>query len=189
MYEGIDTVVLFDELAYEDVMPAAWRPLPKPADATTLGSFAERNLRMLQAIVALEERGQIEKADEAHPHSADLLRLDTKINLLIDMVGQLLIANQVRPQPVPVRFNSLGASLPGATPVPAVGSPGVFECYLRDAIAEPLRIAGEISQVNPDGKVRIRFQSPGEQVGDLIKKIAFRRHRRQIADAKHPPRR
>src|SRR5262245_39561857 len=104
MYEGVDTVVLFDELAYEDVMPAAWRPLSKPADPTTLGSFAERNLRILQAIVALEERGQTEKVDESHPHSADLLRLDTKINLLIDMVGQLLIANQVRPQAVPVRF-------------------------------------------------------------------------------------
>ena len=50
----------------------------------------ERNLRVLQACDALEEHGQIEKSDDESPHSADLMRLDFKLNLLLDLAGQLL---------------------------------------------------------------------------------------------------
>ena len=32
MYEGLDTVILYEELAYEDVLPVAWRALPEPFD-------------------------------------------------------------------------------------------------------------------------------------------------------------
>ena len=32
MYEGLDTVVLYEELAYEDVLPVAWSRLPEPFD-------------------------------------------------------------------------------------------------------------------------------------------------------------
>ena len=88
MYEGVDTVVLYEELAYEDVLPLAWRRLPEPFDPATIGSFADRNLRVLQSLSALEEHGQIEKPDDSSVHAADILRLDMKMNLLLDMVGQ-----------------------------------------------------------------------------------------------------
>ena len=32
MYEGIDTVVLYDELACHDVLPVEWKRLPRPLD-------------------------------------------------------------------------------------------------------------------------------------------------------------
>ena len=50
MYEGLDTVVLYEELAYEDVLPVAWKKLPEPFDPALIGSFADRNLRVLQAL-------------------------------------------------------------------------------------------------------------------------------------------
>ena len=52
----------------------------------------DRNLRVLQACDALEEHGQTEKSDDESPHSADLMRLDFKLNLLLDLAGQLLAA-------------------------------------------------------------------------------------------------
>lgn len=33
MYDGSDTIVLYEELAYQDVLPIAWRPLPDSLDA------------------------------------------------------------------------------------------------------------------------------------------------------------
>lgn len=184
MYEGLDTVVLYEELAYEDVLPLAWKPLAEPPDPTLIGSHQDRNLRVLQALSALEEHAPIEKPDESSPHHADLLRLDLKLNLVLDMVGQLLTASQPRPQPQAIRFNALGAVWRGHAPYPDMGTHGVLEVYLRDCIAEPLRLAGRITAVGPDGRIKARFVPPGEQIADLLEKLAFRKHRRQVAEAR-----
>jgi hypothetical protein len=186
MYEGIDTVVLYEELAYEDVLPLVWRRLPEPFDPAVIGSFADRNLRVLQSLSALEEHGQLEKVDENSVHAADIVRLDLKVNLLLDMVGQLLIASRPRPASAAIRFNAVGAVWQGVAPYPELGNQGVLEVYLRDCIAEPLRLVGRIASVGPDGRIKARFIPPGEHISDLLEKLAFRRHRRQVAGAKHP---
>ena len=186
MYEGLDTIVLYEELAYEDVLPLAWRRLPEPFDPTVAGSFAERNLRVLQSVSALEEHGQIEKTDESSPYAADIVRLDMKMNLLLDMMGQLLVASHPRPRATSVRFNALGGVWQGIAPFPELGNQGVLEVYLRDCVAEPLRLVGRITSVQPDGRIKVRFIPPGEHIADLLEKLAFRRHRRQVAGAKHP---
>jgi hypothetical protein len=188
MYEGVDTVVLYEELAYEDVLPVAWKRLPEPFDPTVIGSYADRNLRVLQAMSALEEHGQTEKGDENSPHHADLMRLDMKVNLLLDMVGALLVASHPRPRAAAIRFNALGGVWQGAAPFPELGQQGVLEVYLRDCIAEPLRMVGRIVSVGPDGRVKVRFIPPGEHIADLLEKLAFRKHRRQVAGARQPKR-
>lgn len=186
MYEGLDTVVLYEELAYEDVLPVTWRRSNEPFDAGVLASYAERNLRVLQSLSALEEQGQTDKPDDNSPHSADIARLDLKMNLLLDMVGQLLATNRPRPKAVPIRFNALGAVWHGVAPHPEMGSQGVLEIYMRDCIAEPLRLIGRIASVGPDGRIKARIVPPGEHIADLMEKLAFRKHRRQIAGAKAP---
>ena len=188
MYEGIDTVVLYEELAYEDVLPVAWKRINEPFDPSLIGSYQDRNLRVLQALSALEEAGVIEKPDETSPHHADLLRLDLKLNLVLDMVGQLLVASHPRPRSTPIRFNAVGAVWQGYPPLPEMGNQGVLEIYLRDCIADPLRLVGRIASIGPDGRVKARFVPPGEHIADLLEKLAFRKHRRQVAGAKHPRR-
>jgi hypothetical protein len=185
MYEGLDTIVLYEELAYEDVVPVAWRSLPEPFNPAVVGSYADRNLRALQALAALEEHGQVEKPDDS-PHAADIARLDLKVNLLLDMVGQLLVASHPRPRPTSIRFNALGAVWEGNPPMPVLGNQGVLEVYLRDCIADPLRLVGRIASISPEGRIKARFIPPGEHIADLLEKLAFRKHRRQVAGAKHP---
>jgi len=60
--------------------------------------------------------------------------------------------------------------------------------YLRDFLAEPLRMIGRITNVSPDGQIKARFAPAGETVADLIEKLTFRRHRRQVAESRHPRR-
>jgi hypothetical protein len=96
MFDGRDTIVIFDKLAYEDLLPVRWRPQAEPVGDLQAQQFAERNLRVLQACDALEEQGRLEKASEESPHSADIMRLDLKLNLLLDVLGQLLAASSDR---------------------------------------------------------------------------------------------
>jgi Atypical PilZ domain, cyclic di-GMP receptor len=188
MFDGSDTVVLYDELAFQDVLPLAWRTLPHAVDGDAAAGFMERNARVLQAREALDQLGPVEKTDENSPNSADLLRLELKVNLLLDLVGQVLAASRPRPAPVPVRFNAQGVVWRGSAPLPEAGVQGIAEIYLHDCLAEPLRLPGRVSSVTPDGHVKVRFAPVTETVADLLEKLCFRRHRRQIAGARHPRR-
>jgi hypothetical protein len=182
MFDGADTVVLYEELAFQDVLPVLWRPSPGALDPDAAASLAERNLQVLQAWDAMQEHGPlIEKPDENSPYAADLMRLERKMNLLLDLVGQILTANRPRPAPAYVRFNALGAVWRGAPPLPEAGAQGILEVHLHDCLAQPLRLPGRVTNVTPDGNVKARFSPLGEAVADLIEKMAFRRHRRQIA--------
>jgi hypothetical protein len=182
MYDGADTVVLYEELAFQDVLPVTWRPATNLADRET-SNFDERNIRLLHAWDAMEEHVPLEKPEES-PHAAELLRLDMKMNLLLDLVGQMLVAKHPRPAPTPVRFNALGAAWRLTAPLPEAGTQGVAEIYLRDCLAEPLRLAGRVTSVTPDGQIKVKFLPLSEAVADLIEKLAFRRHRRRIAGAR-----
>jgi hypothetical protein len=183
MFDGRDTIVMFDKIAYEDLLPVSWRASAQPVSELQAQQFAERNLRVLQACDALEEQGRLEKADEQSPHSADILRLDLKLNLLLDVVGQLLAASQQRPRAVQIRFNAMGANFAWPQALP-VGSLGVLELTLRDIVVQPLNLPAEVVSGASAGEVRVRFLALGENVADHIEKLVFRRHRRRIAGAR-----
>src|SRR5689334_17142564 len=117
-YEGTDTVILYDELAYEDVLPVAWVTSDEPADPISAGRFDETNLHLLQACAALEEHAVRDKHDDSAPFAAELARLDFKLNLVMDLVGQVLARQQTPPPAVPIKFNSVGASWRSKAPVP-----------------------------------------------------------------------
>ena len=187
MYEGVDTVVLQNELAYQDMLAVGWRPLPKALDLPTVTSIADSNVRVLQVCAAIEEQGSVEKKDEKSPHSADLMRLEVKMNLLLDLMGQLLAAAKPRPAATMIRFNALGAVWKSATPA-RVGEQGLLDIFLRDSLPQPLTLIANVTHVAADGQVKVAFSPPGEATADLIEKLAFRRHRRQVAGVRQPRR-
>lgn len=186
MDDGIDTIVLDEELAYVDVVPLRWVALARPPGADQAVAQAEHNLRLLQALAALEDYGPNEKSDENSPHSADLMRLEFKVNLLLDLVGQILVRAQPRPAAIPMRFNAHAAIWRAQDPAPQVGESGQLEIYLREALVEPLRLAGRVASVGVDRRVKVSFSPLSQPVADLIEKLAFRRHRRQVAGTRQP---
>lgn len=189
MYEGVDTVVLEDELAYEDVLPVAWRPLREPLDAIALASLTDRNVKMLQVCAAIEEHGPVDKQDEKSPHAADFQRLEVKMNLVIDLLGQILAASNPRPRPTSVRFNALGCTWRVVDGIPPLAnSQGILDIYLRECLAQPLSLVARVQSVSPEGLVKASVVPPGEATADLIEKLAFRRHRRQVAGVRQPRR-
>ncbi|HTE40131.1 MAG TPA: PilZ domain-containing protein [Steroidobacteraceae bacterium] len=186
MYEGTDTTILYEELAYHDVLPIEWRSLADAQQGEGFSQLADRNLRLLQACLALEEHGHTDKTDDHSPHAADIQRLDMKMNLLLDLVGRILRANHPRPAALNIKFNVHGAAFVHRGAPLGVGEEGVLDIYLQDSLVEPLRMIGRIASVSPEGAVKVKFATPGDTIGNLIEKLAFRHHRRQIADARHP---
>ncbi|RYG66684.1 hypothetical protein EON77_17210 [bacterium] len=188
MYDGVDTIILHDELAYQDTLPVAWKPLHTPLDPLTIASLTDRNVKTLQVCAAIEEAGPVDKQDEKSPHAADLARMEVKVNLVLDLLGQILAASSPRPPAVPMRFNALGAQWRAKQPFPQVGTQGLIEIHLRDCLAQPLSLLARVTSVTPEGQVKAALVPPGEATADLIEKLAFRRHRRQVAGVRQPRR-
>ena len=161
--------------------------LPRPLDLPAVAALTERNVRTLQVCATIEEQGPVEKSEDKALNSADLLRLEVKMNLVLELMGQLLAAQQQRPRPVSMRFNALGAIWRTSTP-PRVGDQGLLDIYLRECLAQPLTLIANVTHVSADGVVRVAFTPPGEATADLIEKLAFRRHRRHVAGVRQPRR-
>jgi hypothetical protein len=188
MIDPADTIVLFEKLAYQDLLPVRWVPHPQAVDEVTAQHLAERNVRVLQACDALEEYGRENKSDDESPHSADLMRLDFKLNLLLDLAGQLLANSHSRVSPKQIRLNSMGATWKTDEAPPLPGSHGILEVGIRDIVVQPLNLPAEAIAFAAPGEARVRFTLLGEVVADHIERLVFRRHRRKIADTRRPRR-
>lgn len=184
MGEHGDTIILRNELAYIDCLPVRFLVSDQLPDAAQRASMAEHNMRLLLASSALEEHGQIDKTEDSAGHSADLMRMEQKVNLLLDVMGYLLAASQSRPEPSPIRLNALCAVWEAGLATPAVGSTGVLQIYLRECLVQPLQLTARVTDVN-DGQTQLEFLLMPDSIAAHLEKLVFRRHRRQIAGARH----
>lgn len=187
MPDFTDTVILYEELAYEDVLPVLWQPLQAPLEPVLASSYDAANLHLLQACAAVDEPLSLirDKLDDAQPLAAELARLDFKLTLLLDLVAQLASRDLQRPPPVHVRFNALGATF-AAPEAHAPGSDGVLHVHLRNTLPRPLSFPARVAGRDPSGYTRVRFQSVSDPVADLVEKLTFRRHRRNVAESRRP---
>lgn len=184
MDETGDTIILHQELAYADALPVVIIALHEPVSVHTLASWTERNLRLLQACAALEENAQAETPDDTSPYGAELQRIDLKVNLLLDMVGMLVASSQSRPAPRPLRFNAQGLLWEHAGTVPAPATRVRVEIYLRESMVIPLTMTGVMQESGVESLANVQIDALPEPVADHIKKLVFRRHRRQVAVAR-----
>ena len=182
MFEGSDTVVLHNELAYHDILPVTWEPLSRAPDAFRLAGLEEANELLLQACMALEEHPLRDKNEDLHPLSSELARLDFKLNLLLQLVGTLL-SKQAAVEPVPVQFNALGAAWQGRGTAPAIGSHGLLHIRLRGALVQTLDLYAEITD-NANGAMSARFVGLPAATGELMQQLCFLRHRKQVAGSR-----
>lgn len=181
-FEGADTVVLHNELAYQDVLPVQWRTLPRAPDRYELGNLNDANRLLLQACVAVEEQPIRDKHEELTPLAAELARLDLKLNLVLRLL-ESLIEKAPAAAAVPVQFNALGASWQQQTLIPPVGGRGLLSIRLRASLPQSLDLYAEITD-NHGGGMRAAFVDLAPPVAELIQQFCFLKHRQRIAGAR-----
>ena len=179
MFEGVDTVVLQNELAYHDVLPVVWESVDRPPDAFRLASLEEANLLLLRACVAVEEYPARDKHEDLHPLAHELARLDFKLNLVLHLLATL-VDRDAAGNPVPVQFNALGASWKAADKAPALGSRGLLRIRLRGSLPQSLALYAEVTE-NLGGGMSANFLGMTPAVAELIQLLCFLKHRQQVA--------
>jgi hypothetical protein len=179
---SVDTVVLYNELAYHDVLPVQWRAREYPLNRFELAGLQESNLLLLQACAALEEQPIRDHSEDAGPLAGELARLDFKLNLVLQLLGRLVLKERMPPSTT-IHFNAQGASWTAVGEPPAAGERGVLRVHLHSSLPQPLELMGVVSGVE-GALVKVRFEELGDPVAELIQRLAFLRHRQDVADAR-----
>jgi hypothetical protein len=181
---------LGESLVYEDRLPVAWRVLDHPPSPVRMAQLRQQNEKTLNIITVLEDTMLLESQDPGRP-STELQHLDFKLNLVMDLLGQLITEHMQLPAASRMRMNSLAMEwqIPAGVAAPAPGEHLMVQVYLREDYPRPLRLIGKVLGQHQEGQahwVRVGFEGLGEPVQDQIDKLIFRHHRRQVAHERHP---
>ena len=176
----------FQGLYYESKISLVWQVVDGlPAD-NELVNINEDNSRFLKALAALSE-GAPEAGEELPQTAAELQRLDLKLNLLLEIVGELLANQRTLPAPTKVRLGHTGIEWLTEN-CPPSGAHVCIEVYLRSELPSPLKFHGlavvvdsQKGSANEGKRVQVRFAGLNPALQDDLEKFIFRRHRRSIA--------
>lgn len=169
-------------LTHRQQMALSWEP-PQRAEESRLRILAEANARLLQILPVFEEQ-RTEQVEEEAERSQDMLRLETKLDLLLELVSDLIREQQQWPMLAPVTLRADGMAWVQAGRVPAPEQRIWVDLYIDQRLPRALRLAARVIAVNEEGerhRIVVGFEQLGENVSELLEKLIFRHHRREVA--------
>lgn len=170
-------------LVWEDRLPWRWIPLQTAPEDALLARVDAANEALLRTLTVMEETGRTPEEPAAETPAQELLRLERKLDILLDLVAELLRRDLELPEPQPLRLTAEGAELPRPVQAPAEGW-GVLELFPSAHLPRALSLYATVVSDAPPGRLRVRFQGLGMGAREALERHIFRRHRRAVARAR-----
>ena len=170
------------DLSFSDNCSIEWRVVDHALDDEHLSRVNESNEFFLRAVAAL---GAVagEHIEEEGAISAEIERLDRKINLVLDLVSQLVYQQLEIPKRCRVTISAKGLAWQESAP-PQVGDVVFVRAYIQHGTPKPLCFYGEVVSTEQDrqnGTCRVRYVGLSSAVENWLDKLIFRHHRREVA--------
>ncbi len=178
-----ETGPLEDTLVYEDQLPLRWEERSDQGTGENLTRIAERNERLLRCINLLAEQGY-EKPEEEGEYEALMVRLETKVDLLLDLFSRLGPEAGRQPEPTLIRLAAGGIEWRCSGAAPRPGQSVWIHLFLEPRLPDSVQLPGRILEIEKAGetwRVLAGFEALGEAVQNHLEKMIFRHHRRLIA--------
>lgn len=178
-----DAWLTFSErVSCEDDCHFDCEPLENPLSPAQALRQSERNAHVLATIGALEEH-HADAGEDDSPLMQEMLRMDAKLNALIEIVNHLLVRGGDLSPRQSLRFNAIGAVLPAAA-VPAGRTSLLLRLRFDVCRSLPLELAARVERALDDGRIFVVFAPQSDAVSDAIERLVFRHHRRKVAEAR-----
>jgi hypothetical protein len=142
----------------------------------------ERNLHVLRTLASLDEKKPENKGEMDDPLVQELQRMDSKINVLLDIVDRLLMPETLLPARQSVRFNAVGIVV-RETVIPA-SETLCIRMHFDACRALPLELLARFGRSTNDGNAFVYFCEVSELVEDGLERFVFCHHRRRVAEAR-----
>jgi len=171
-------------LAYSDNISIAWRQVQHELDESHLAMVNASNEEFLRAVSVIGDAGGLREHQESGTSAVaqEIVRLDLKMNLLLDLVGTLIYEQLDIPETSPVRLSAQGVDWQGDVPEP--GDTVYLQLYIQRGLPKPLCCYGEVvstAQEYAGGSARVRFVGLTGAAQSWLEKLMFRHHRREVA--------
>jgi len=174
-----------ERVTYDDGLHASCAALPEDLSDLQRAAMRERNLSVLGTLAVFNER-RSEAVDEESPLGQDLQRLDSKLNVLMAMLDQLLQRDAELPPRMRISFNALGAVLPRSS-WPAGHERALLRLHFDGCLALPLELPAHVVQERDADHIFVSFEIADEATCDAIERLVFRHHRRKVAERRASP--
>lgn len=174
-------------LVWEDRLPWRWILLQASPDDALLARADAANEALLRTLAVLEEAGRPVEEPAADVPAQELLRLEHKLDILLELVTDILRRELDLPAPRPVRLTAAGAEWE-APPQGPPGGWGRLELFPSPRLPRALSLYATVLSDAPAGRLRVRFQGLGAATREALERHIFRQHRRAVARARAAPR-
>ena len=174
-------------LVYECRVPLRWCAQAAELTEGDARQVDDDNDKVLRYLSLLDD-SHVESAEEERGlATSELKRIEFKVNLLLDLVGQLLARHADMPPKLLVRVGARSLQWLTTTP-PTNGENGRLELFLNPKFPTPLVLHGRVVALNSadDAGCFVSFVYEGisPPVEALLEKLIFRQHRRSIAQSR-----
>jgi hypothetical protein len=172
-----------DVLAYIDNISVSWNAVESLPDDQHLALVNESNEVFLRAVAAIGELPKDPGNENLSELAQHIHRLDSKVNLLLELVGQLVYKHQDIPETSQVKLNSTHIQWL-ASELPEPGSVIFMKVYIQRGTPKPLCFYGNVvtdADEHRAGIARVRYYGLSGAVLDWLDKLIFRHHRRLVA--------
>lgn len=165
-------------LVLEEWLPVAIESLADFPDDFDLARLNGANEWFLKAHFVLEEAQDFDEHDAVQ---LELRRLDMKLNLMIEMLGELLARESGLPASTAVRLTPRALVCESTAFRP--GDRVLVSLFINPLIPKPLRLPGQVESME-DGRVTVVFQGLAQGAVEALEKLIFRHHRKTVAQSR-----
>ena len=177
-----------NSLVFAGRLPLTWRELPALPDDFELREMDRANLQNLNTLCALDiHAGDFGDDPATLANASELKRLDFKVSLLLELVGQLFARQQNIPPERLLTLTVNSLTWPANAESPPPGALLRLELYCNLSYPRPLLIPAQVAQTPPDPAGRFlqaHFYAPSLSLQEALERYIFLQHRRAIASSR-----
>jgi len=169
-------------LSYEGQLALAWKEV-KPPGEMELSELKFANMDVLRTLLSLETYSSEISDELPEVDTQQVARLEFKLNLLLELVGQLLAQQQLIPAVHPLTLTPATVCWQDNV-APTQNSLLRIELYCSMHYPRPLILHGravELTHQNAGWLVAAEFEALGETVRDGLERFIFIQHRRAVS--------
>lgn len=169
------------------VIPFGWYP-QTGSESDSVTTVERKNVERLQVIFGMDDHCSRESHEEEPGLSAEIQRLDFKINIILGLVAQLVERRSELPPPLPVALSTKALYVDFGRDAPPCGEMLTLELFLDSRYPFPLVFNGKVEATEGDfsqvGRASVLLEPLPSDFQELLEKYIFRCHRRHIANLK-----
>ena len=168
------------DVVVEEKFPLHWMHFQEEPSTMEHLRRITANEEALRAISLMEDPRL--DLNEEHERSSDIQRIESKVNIVLDLVALLARQSSQLPPMYPTRLASTFIEWQ-CSAAPQDGQSVIVQVYLSVKYPRPVQLVGIAEAVAADSifNCRVNLSSAGEVQQDLLEKYIFRQHRRRVA--------